>query len=237
MFGRNSLGRKRPKDEGEKPFWISFADLMSALMVLFLVVMSVALSSVTAQESSEGQRNKDIQTILNGLEEEAKNFPGIVVDETRQVISYGTRAQFELNSSTLTSEQQALLRAFVPAILRQANSDLGKRVLKRIVVEGYTDKTGSYLSNLNLSLQRSQRVLCSMFAKPLAGEMALTQDQLEDIRALFLVGGYSFNAAKDTDALSRRVEMRLEFFGIGETRTDSNAPMPGNFGQCALGDK
>ena len=47
MFGAKSIGRRRLKDEGEKPFWISFADLMSALMVLFLVVMSVALSSVT----------------------------------------------------------------------------------------------------------------------------------------------------------------------------------------------
>ena len=34
---------KRGREEGEKPFWISFSDLMSALMVLFLVAMSVAL--------------------------------------------------------------------------------------------------------------------------------------------------------------------------------------------------
>lgn len=34
---------KRRREEGEKPFWISFSDLMSALMVLFLVAMSVAL--------------------------------------------------------------------------------------------------------------------------------------------------------------------------------------------------
>jgi outer membrane protein OmpA-like peptidoglycan-associated protein len=239
MFGARSIGRKRPKDEGEKPFWISFADLMSALMVLFLVVMSVALSSVTKrlteQESLREQRARDIQLILARFQQAANTFPGIVVDATRQVIDFGEQAQFALSSSTLTGKQQALLRAFVPEILRIANDSLGKRILKRIVVEGYTDKTGSYLSNLNLSLQRSQRVLCAMFARPTTDETALTLAQLEDIRALFLVGGYSFNAAKDTDALSRRVEMRLEFLGIGENRDAATGLTPGNFGQCALG--
>jgi outer membrane protein OmpA-like peptidoglycan-associated protein len=239
MFGARSIGRKRPKDEGEKPFWISFADLMSALMVLFLVVMSVALSSVTKrlteQESLREQRARDIQLILARFQQAANTFPGIVVDATRQVIDFGEQAQFALSSSTLTGKQQALLRAFVPEILRIANDSLGKRILKRIVVEGYTDKTGSYLSNLNLSLQRSQRVLCAMFARPTTDETALTLAQLEDIRALFLVGVYSFNAAKDTDALSRRVEMRLEFLGIGENRDAATGLTPGNFGQCALG--
>ncbi len=238
MFGARSIGRRRQKDEAEKPFWISFADLMSALMVLFLVVMSVALSSVTKrlteQERGREQRERDIQAILARFQQAANRFPGIIVDATRQVIDFGEQAQFEFSSSTLTGKQQALLRAFVPEILRLANDSLGKRILKRIVVEGYTDKTGSYLSNLNLSLQRSQRVLCAMFAKPTAGETALTQPQLEDIRALFLVGGYSFNAAKDTDALSRRVEMRLEFLGIGENRGIAKGQTAGNFGECAL---
>ena len=35
------------REDAEKPFWISFADLMTALMVLFLVAMAVALLAVT----------------------------------------------------------------------------------------------------------------------------------------------------------------------------------------------
>jgi outer membrane protein OmpA-like peptidoglycan-associated protein len=240
MFGAKSIGRRRQKDEGEKPFWISFADLMSALMVLFLVVMSVALSSVTKtlteQEKARAQRERDIQLLLARFKREAQTFPNIVVDETRQALDFGEQAQFDLNSSTLTGEQQALLRAFIPTILSIANDSIGKRILKRIVVEGYTDKTGTYLSNLNLSLRRSQRVLCALFASPAKGETPLTMAQLEDIRALFLVGGYSFNAVKETDALSRRVEMRLEFLGIGESRDNAKGLTPSNFGQCALGD-
>ncbi len=43
MIGRPSSAPVRSKDEGEKPFWISFADLMTAMMVLFLVVLLVVL--------------------------------------------------------------------------------------------------------------------------------------------------------------------------------------------------
>ena len=53
------------------------------------------------------------------------------------------------------------------------------------------------------------------------------------MRSLFFVGGYSFNAAKDTDEESRRVEMRLEFLGIDETRPNPS-DAAGNFGECAL---
>ncbi len=44
------------KPEGESPFWISFSDLMSALMVLFLLVMAVTLISVTKDVTTTEQR-------------------------------------------------------------------------------------------------------------------------------------------------------------------------------------
>ena len=47
MFGARVIVKRSGRDEAEKPFWISFADLMTALMVLFLVVMGVALLAVT----------------------------------------------------------------------------------------------------------------------------------------------------------------------------------------------
>lgn len=43
MIGRAAVVKRGNKSEAEKPFWISYADLMTALMVLFLVAMSVAM--------------------------------------------------------------------------------------------------------------------------------------------------------------------------------------------------
>jgi len=237
MIGPRVLVRRGGKDEAEKPFWISFSDLMTALMVLFLVVMGVALvtvtNGVTDRQKKEAQHRKDIDEILTRFEQAAQKHyqDGVTVDRTRQVIDFGDRARFAFGKSNLTPAQEAVLRRFVPTILDLANDELGQRILKRLVIEGYTDKTGTYLSNLNLSLQRSQRVLCSMFAR--GGDNLLSEKQKQDVRNIFLVGGYSFNAAKASDEESRRVEMRLEFLGIDERRPDALAET-GNFGECAL---
>lgn len=241
MFSMRSSARGKGRDEAEKPFWISYADLMTALMVLFLVVMSVALLSVTKKvtqrDRDEVKHQQDIDKLLDRFEEVARQgrFQGITIDRVRQVVDFGTRAQFQFARSTLNLDQEKLLRAFVPEVLSKADDALGRRVLKQIVVDGFTDKKGSYLSNLNLSLQRSQRVLCALFARPQADERTMTDAELEQVRALFLVGGYSFNAAKDTDEQSRRVEMRLQFLGVKEERQSTTGIAPGNFGTCALG--
>ncbi len=227
------------KDEAEKPFWISFADLMTALMVLFLVVMSVALLSVTKTvseaERTKAQRERAIDQLLDQVKQAADRYPGITVDKSRNVIDFGDRARFDTASHHLNPEQAKLLRAFVPEVLAIAGSDSGKRWVKHIVVEGFADQRGAYLYNLNLSLQRSQRVLCVLLASPLPGEAVMNPDDLEQIRELFLVGGYSFNSAKPSFEESRRIELRLEFMGIGEQRPSMEGIPRGNFGSCILG--
>jgi outer membrane protein OmpA-like peptidoglycan-associated protein len=235
MHGSRQIPPLQKKEEAERPFWISFSDLMSALMVLFLVVMGVALLAVTKTISEQEQKAKaheaDIHLLLQRFQKAATNHDGIIVDTNRYVIDFGVRAQFKFGKYELEIEQEVVLREFVPEMLALANDSLGKRILKRIVVEGYTDTTGGYLENLNLSLQRSQRVLCALFAKQ--GPKLLTDQEKEEVRRLFFVGGYSFNALKATANESRRVEMRLEFLGIDEKR-----PVPigrqKDYGSCAL---
>ena len=236
MIGRRGSSQRRGKDEAEKPFWISFADLMTALMVLFLVVMAVALLAVTRtvsdREKREAEYKADIDSCMALAVAAAKGHDGVKVDLRRNVIDFGDRARFAFNSSLLSPEQETVLRLFVPELLTMATSPSCKRVLKRIVVEGYTDKTGNYLTNLNLSLMRSQRVLCAMFKTD--GPSPLTDDQMESVRDVFLVGGFAFNSSKDTAEESRRVEMRIEFLGIDEKRVEPPPGAVGGFGTCAI---
>ena len=235
MLGTRIVIKRGGKEEAEKPFWISFSDMMTAMMVLFLVVMAAALLSIPkkALETEDGSRkHRDkIAVILVKLEEAAKRHQGVFVDKERGVINFGSRAQFEFGQWQLYPNQEAVLREFVPEILTLANDEIGKSVLKRVVVEGYTDRKGTYLANLNLSLLRSQRVLCALFAK--SGTNELSDAQKEGVRRLFFVGGYSFNAVKGSDEESRRVEMRLEFLALGERRPE---PPEGDvtIGDCAL---
>ena len=239
MLGTRIVVKRGGKAEAEKPFWISYADLMTALMILFLVTMAVSLVAVTNNQNkvelAKAERDKDISELLRRIKEAASNYPGIKVDESRNVIDFGDKARFDKNSSGLKPDQQRLLRAFVPQVLAIARDPLGRKWLKQIVVEGFSSPEGDYLYNLNLSLQRSQRVLCVLLGKPYADETPMSGDELEQVRDLFLVGGYSFNAAKTTYEDSRRVELRLEFLGLGEQRPTAVSVPRGNFGTCALG--
>ncbi|MDP4029946.1 MAG: flagellar motor protein MotB [Gallionella sp.] len=228
----------RNKEEGEKPFWVSFADLMSALMVMFLLVMSVALLAVTNEVSEidkkKAQREQEIDLLLAKIEKAAEQYPGISIDKNRSVIDFGDRARFDTGSSRLSSEQAQYLSQFVSEVLSVSRDQLGQKWIKRIVAEGFADQRGDYLLNLNLSLQRSQRVLCVLLSPSPGQGHFLNPAEQEQVRDLFLVGGYSFNSAKASLEESRRIELRLEFYQLDEHRPALNDIPRGNFGVCRI---
>jgi len=212
--------RRNNKEEAEKPFWISFSDMMTALMVLFLVAMTVALMAITNKysdkEKKDAEREAEIAQLMERIEKASKEFPGMIVKE--HTIDFGTQALFDTNSNQLKSQQKKNLRAFVPHVLAIARDPLGEKWLKRVLVDGFADQRGTYLNNLNLSMQRSERVLCVLFAKPEPDQTPFSNDDLLKIRELFLVGGSSFNALKSNMQDSRRIEFRLEFYERDDER-------------------
>jgi flagellar motor protein MotB len=220
VLGLNAPPRRKTREEAEKPFWISFSDMMTALMVLFLVVMTVALLAVTHRISEadrrKAEREDEIDRIMARIREETREVPGISLKG--QTIDFGDQARFDTNSSELTKDQEMHLRTFVPRILIIARDPLSRKWLKRIVVEGYADRRGTYIHNLHLSMMRSERVLCALLARPEAGETPVGRDDRRLIRELFLVGGASYNSLKKTLEESRRIELKLEFLDIGEPR-------------------
>lgn len=223
MIGIRTAIRQKHRDDGEKPFWISFSDLMSALMVLFLVAMTVALLAITNQisavEERKAEREKEIDSLMARIAEIVREFPGVTV--RGRSVDFGDRARFDTNSHVLHPDQAVLLRALVPKLLEVARDPLGEKWIKRVIVEGFADQRGTYLHNLNLSMQRSQRVLCVLLARPAAGAEPLADADLLKIRELFLVGGSSFNGLKESLEESRRIEMKLEFLDLDEKRPDT----------------
>ena len=155
---------------------------------------------------------------MSRIKEITKDFPGVSV--RGRSVDFGDRARFDTNSHKLNREQSQLLRTVVPKILEVARDPLGQKWIKRVIVEGFADQRGAYLHNLNLSLQRSERVLCSLLS-PEKGEEVLKEEDRLLIREMFLVGGSSFNSLKESLEESRRIELRLEFLDIGEARQRS----------------
>lgn len=222
MFGY-ARPQERNREEGERPFWISYADLMTTLMVLFLIVMVASLVSVTqriTQETAgEKNRSKDIAELCRNLEKKAKIAnSNIQVDCQTNRINFGAPGRFGYNDYRLGEEGKIALKAVVPLVLESAESPQGKKWLKQILIEGSTDTDGSYLYNLHLSLQRSEWVMCSLLDTRTANQINLTDDQKKLVRDIFLAGGVSFNNAKESKEASRRIELRMQFYGLKDDR-------------------
>ena len=227
MIGLRTAARRPARDQAEKPFWISFSDLMTALMVLFLVAMAVALMAVTQGlqrlEAEKQARDESIKSCMAeiGTLAAQREFRGVAVKENS--IEFGTLAEFDRRGYDLNGVQRDFLRRFVPQLLTVARGGHCSLWLKRVVVEGFASPEGSYLFNLNLSLQRSQRVLCVLLDAQ--ADNAPAKEDRRLIRKLFLVGGSSFNAVKLKAEESRRVELKLEFRELNE-RKDSLPEIP-----------
>lgn len=228
MIGIKASRRKAGKEEAEKPFWISFSDLMTALMVLFLVAMAVALIAVThglaTISKDKEERDKTIQSCIADLDALTKQseFKGVSVHGYS--IDFGTLVLFGNDKHTFESPaHEHFVRKFVPRVLDLARSEKCDRWLKRVVVEGFASQTGDYLYNLNLSYLRSQRVLCALLDSK-AGDAIASSDR-ELVQTLFLVGGSSFNTSAGDPSQMRRVELKLEFRDLG-TDKEKHANIP-----------
>lgn len=227
--------KRGAKHEGESPFWISFSDLMSALMVLFLVVMAVTLVSVTqsidAATRATIERSAAINRVMAMIAQDPKSA-GVGVDQQNFRIDLGKEVRFDSGSYTISTTAGQFLRSYIPVLLRAKDTPEGQRWMRSVVVEGFTDEDGTYLYNLQLSLDRSRSVVCSLFQSNGAAE-ALTPEQLRKVQELFLVGGYSFNSIKTDKAESRRVEFKIDFWGLDERVPEASDVLKGKeFGKC-----
>lgn len=234
MLGKIIL-KRGGKQEGESPFWISFADLMSALMVLFLVVMAVTLVAVTqsidAATRSQIERSEAINKVMAMIANDPRS-KGVGVDQQNYRIDLGKEVRFDSNSYVIHASAGEFLRTYVPVLLRAKGTPEGARWMRSVVVEGFTDEDGTYLYNLQLSLERSRSVVCSLFQNA-GGNDALSAEQLRGVQELFLVGGYSFNSIKKDKAESRRVEFKIDFWGIDEVIPPPSEVLRGKeFGKC-----
>lgn len=249
-------------DEGEKPFWISYSDLMTALMILFLVVMVVSLTSISQQaikikeeglqkvespptvevaakptdvqdpqKIAEMQRLAEIQSVCAELGADAsqKNV-NVRVNCSFNKIDFGEAGRFERGEYKLNGKGEQMLKDIVPIILDVAQSPMGQKWLRRVHIQGFTDTDGSYLYNLNLSLKRSEWVMCKILANSPDVGMQLNAEQRNLVKKLFLAGGVSFNDSRSSKDASRRVELKLEFYDESGVDSVADDDLPVQFG-------
>ncbi len=116
---------------------------------------------------------------------------------------------FETGKAAIKEEGQELLNRFVPVYLDVLLQDKYSKYLGEIIIEGHTDSSGSYESNLKLSQDRALQVALYCLNMP-----SLTRAQKAKLQEILTAKGRSWsdlvyvNGVEDPDA-SRRVEFKF----------------------------
>ena len=210
------LKLKNEDNSQDNIFWVTMTDLMTALVLVFIVMFFYSYMS-SYYEKIQGQLEQ--KKAADALEQtlEAQNIQA-TVDGTTGIVKISDLELFELNSYELSPRGKKYLDKFAPAYFNSlfTNEYLDKNIQK-IIIQGHTDSQTfkgkfsadeQYMKNMELSFKRAYSV---------ANYMTGTQynkSNGERLRKMIIVEGASFSSpvienGKEDYAKSRRVELKL----------------------------
>lgn len=160
------------------------------------------------------ERQAAIDEVFDSLDELGKRdirFASFHPDRERQLVELGQGIQFDGASHQLPREQARVLRSYLVQILTIADSPLARKWLSSIAISGPGDGHGTYLFNLSLSLQRSQRILSILLSPTEAGELPLSGRDIEIVQRLFAVNHHPATSRKEGAGPRGQIELRFNF--------------------------
>ena len=194
-------------NEEENPFALSIGDLMSALLLIFILLLSATLLQLKKQIDEREQVKRSIIAQLKG---EMDEFD-IEIDPQTGAIRVKESVLFDINKSDLKHEGSDFLKNFIPKyVYILLHNDTIVKNLSQIMIEGHTDSTGTYEHNLNLSLSRSNSVANYIFTDEFG--QFLFKERFQNFLS---VNGRSFkeplvsNSTDSGRAKNRRVEFKF----------------------------
>ncbi len=140
------------------------------------------------------------------------NEISVQIDTETGAILLDSSVLFDYNESTLTEAGEQILQQVLPVYCSVLLSEDYADYVAEVIIDGYTDSTGDYLTNLSLSQGRAYAV-----ADYLYGSMSgfLTQDEQETLLSKLTANGkansnliLTEDGEEDMDA-SRRVEIKF----------------------------
>ena len=134
------------------------------------------------------------------------------VDPQNGSITFSSDVLFEYGKAALTKESQAALKEIIPMYLDVLLQDTYQDYIAEIIIEGHTDTSGSYQTNMELSSERAASVAQFCLDK----RNGLNEEQIAKLQTLLTVNGraysdpvYKENTAEINMDASRRVEIKF----------------------------
>ncbi len=227
--------KRRPVDE-EITYWLSYSDMMAALLLMFILIVSITLLQSQIQYEEKQEEIDAAQVIIEEqqqqLEEQQAELDRIIgirteliealteefegsslnvsVDAKTGAITFDSSILFEQSQSDLLEEGQEFLKEFVPKYISVLMSEEYADYISEIIIEGHTDTNGTYLYNLELSQQRAFSVATFCLTETSG---VLSSSDIEVLRGVLTANGKSYSdpVYNDDGSVDMTASRRVEF--------------------------
>lgn len=223
--------RKRTVDKEENSYWLSYSDMMAALLLVFVLIITFTMLQAKEQYEAKEKQIMEQQGIMEQQQEQLDKLVGVrseliealknefdgtnlkvSVDSKTGAIAFDSNVLFDYNKYELKPSGRIFLKEFLPRYFSVLLKPEFRDYISEIIIEGHTDTDGEYLANLELSQKRALAVASYCLSDKNA---VLLKSELETLRKIVTANGRSFcNPVLNDDgsvnmARSRRVEFKF----------------------------
>jgi len=218
------------KVDEENPYWISFSDLMSALLVIFILAALALIIELTQKTDSIDESIKELQKaeqarqdILNEVKEQlAKQNIEVVIADNETVIRIPEETLSFKSGQDLIPDQMIESVKSIGTILHIAIMKNDRfKYLDTVFVEGHTDsvpiKFGKYWTKGNWGLSADRAItVWKLWSEELELTPSLNELMNHSEENLFSVSGYAatrrvqlIEKTPEQRAKNRRIDIRF----------------------------
>lgn len=216
----------------ELSFWQSYSDMMAAMLLVFVLVLSGTLlqtqkvfeekqKELNAQEELIEQQQDKLNKIIgvrgnivDALKTEfGETNLSISVDSQTGSITFDSNLLFETDKYDLSPEGKQFLHEFLPKYFDAILTDEFRDYIAEIIIEGHTDTDGGYMYNLQLSQNRALAVASYCLSDE---QNIFSAQERDELRKIITANGKSWSDpvyssdGRDIDKnASRRVEIKF----------------------------
>ena len=210
-------GKQNSNASEENIFWVTMADLLLGLAIIFITLFVLAMTGFSQQTIQQQKVQMEVSEKIG--QELQKADIKVDMDKMTGDLKISDVELFELSDWKLSPKGKKLLDKLAPIYINSifADKELSNEI-QYIIIQGHTDsqtfagvksKDEQFLKNMDLSLKRANAVAEYIFKTNYDKKYA------DQFRKLVVVEGNSYNEpvivnGKEDFDKSRRVELKLK---------------------------